>query len=75
MIKIQSMEKVLEESGKWFLNASLIIFATLIVQPIAQEKVKTEFVIKAGISIIILFAIGLILLYLSKKKEENNGLR
>lgn len=62
------MDRVLEESGKWFLNASLVVFATLIIQPIAQDKVEPAFVVKAGVSMAVMFAVGAVLLYLSKRR-------
>ena len=62
------MRKVLEESGKWFLNISLAIVITLLIQPIAKGTVDENSVLFALLGAFILFAFGNILIYLSNKQ-------
>ena len=62
------MRKVLEESGKWFLNISLAIVITLLIQPIAKGAIDKNSVFFALLSAFILFAFGNILIYLSNKQ-------
>ena len=61
------MGKVLEEFGKWFMNASLGILIALIVQPIAQGKFDKTVGFLGFITIIVFFSFGFTFLYLSSK--------
>ena len=65
------MDKVLEESGKWFLNVSLAIVVTFLLQPIAKGTIDKTSVIYTLIGASVFFAFGNVLLYLSKKVRKD----
>ena len=65
------MDKVIEESGKWFLHVALAVVVTFLFQPISKGKLDVEtFFLALGITAVFL-AIGNFLLYLSKKVRRD----
>ncbi|RUM28741.1 MAG: hypothetical protein DSY42_07885 [Aquifex sp.] len=67
------MAKLLEEFGKWFLNAGLIVFATFVIQPFRDEKFEVADFLWALSALVSLLAFGGLLLYLSSKVRSKNG--
>jgi len=71
---LKDMDRVLEESGKWFLHVALAVVVTFLFQPISQGKLDLKTFILALLTTAVFFALGNLLLYLSKRVRRKDGI-
>ena len=70
---LKDMDKVLEEFGKWFLHAGLIVFATFVLKPFKDGRFSMSEFLASLVALASLLAFGGILLYLSKKVRKDGN--
>ena len=71
---LKDMDRVLEEFGKWFLNAGLVVFATFVLKPFRDTSFSVSEFLAALTALASLLAFGGVLLYLSKRvRSSGNG--
>jgi len=69
-MKWEKLSKVLEELGKWFLNAGLLFLGGLVIQPFV--KGNNSLIWKGLIAILISVPLGAVLIWISETIKGDN---